>query len=76
MTTKNQSLRSGPNQQHRVISSILCQFPPPPCCCCCSCPVVLLLLLLSCGWLLLLLMMLLLPITDDGDSGDSAGIND
>ena len=48
-----------------------CQLPPPAPPPCCSCPMVLLLLLL-----LLLLLMLLLPITDDGDSGDSAGISD
>jgi hypothetical protein len=45
-------------------------WPPPPFPCC-SCPMVLLLLLL-----VLLLLMLLLPITDDGDRGDSAGMSD
>jgi hypothetical protein len=43
-----------------AISNKLTLDYQPPPCCSCSCPMVL----------------LLLPITDDGDSGDSAGIND
>ena len=52
-----------------AISNMLTfDYHPPPCCSC-PCPMV----LLSSP---LLLLMLLLPIIEDGDSGDSAGIND
>jgi hypothetical protein len=55
-----------------AISNMLTLDYQPPPCCPCPCPMVLLLLPPP----LLLLLMLLLPITEDGDSGDRAGIND